>query len=108
MSAQAITLDESNFEQEVTKATGPVLVDFWATWCGPCKMIAPILDEIAQEKNGAVKIGKVDVDSNQALSARFGIRAIPTMLLFKDGEIKEQIVGLASKRDLLSKIDALA
>ncbi len=108
MSAQAITLNESNFEKEVTKATGPVLVDFWATWCGPCKMIAPILDEIAQEKNGAVKIGKVDVDSNQALSARFGIRAIPTMLLFKDGEIKEQIVGLASKRDLLSKIDALA
>lgn len=107
MSAQAIALDESNFEQEVTKATGPVLVDFWATWCGPCKMIAPILDEIAQEKNGAVKIAKVDVDSNQALSARFGIRAIPTMLLFKDGEIKEQIVGLASKRDLLAKIDAL-
>lgn len=108
MSAQAVALDESNFEQEVTKATGPVLVDFWATWCGPCKMIAPILDEIAQEKNGAVKIAKVDVDSNQALSARFGIRAIPTMLLFKDGEIKEQIVGLVSKRDLLAKIDALA
>jgi len=85
-----------------------VLINFWATWCGPCKMIAPILDEIATEKSGAVKIGKVDVDSNQALSARFQIRAIPTLLFFKNGEVKEQVVGMTNKKDLLAKIESLA
>ena len=102
-------LTEANFDQEVLHASTPVLVDFWATWCGPCKMIAPIIDEIAAEKAGAVKIAKVDVDENQAISARYGIRAIPTLLLFKNGEVKEQIVGgVVSKRDLLTKLEALA
>ena len=102
-------LTEANFDQEVLNASTPVLVDFWATWCGPCKMIAPIIDEIAAEKAGAVKIAKVDVDENQAISARYGIRAIPTLLLFKNGEVKEQIVGgVVSKRDLLTKLEALA
>ncbi|MGB8353566.1 MAG: thioredoxin [Chthoniobacteraceae bacterium] len=103
-----VTITEANFDQEVLKSSGPILLDFWAEWCGPCKMIAPILDEIATEKNGAVKIGKVDVDSNQALSARFQIRAIPTLLFFKDGEVKEQVVGMTSKKELIAKIESLA
>jgi len=108
-SPNVLTLTEANFDQEVLNATTPVLVDFWATWCGPCKMIAPIIDEIAGEKIGVVKVGKVDVDENQAISARFGIRAIPTLLLFKDGEVKEQIVGgMVSKRDLLTKLEAIS
>ena len=103
-----IQLTDANFDQEVLNATTPVLVDFWATWCGPCKMIAPIIDVIATEKAGTVKIGKVDVDENQAISARYGIRAIPTLLLFKNSEVKEQIVGgMVSKSDLLAKLDAL-
>lgn len=104
-----LNLTEANFDHEVLNASTPVLVDFWATWCGPCKMIAPVIDEIAAEKGGAVKICKVDVDENQAISARYGIRAIPTILLFKNGDVKEQIVGGAvSKSDLVSKLEALA
>ena len=108
-SPNVLNLTEANFDQEVLNATAPVLVDFWATWCGPCKMIAPIIDEIATEKAGVFKIAKVDVDENQAISARFGIRAIPTLLLFKNGEVKEQNVGgQVSKNDLISKLEALA
>jgi thioredoxin 1 len=106
-SPHVINVTESNFDSEVVKSAVPVLVDFWATWCGPCKMIAPILDEIANEKAGAVKIAKVDVDQNQALSARFNVRAIPTLLLFKNGAVAEQLVGMTGKRELLAKIDAL-
>lgn len=106
--ANTVIVTDANFEEEVAKSAVPVLVDFWATWCGPCKMIAPILEEIALEKSGAVKIAKVDVDINQSLSARFQIRAIPTLLFFKNGEVKDQVVGMTSKRDLLAKIDSLA
>ena len=102
----AVTIDEANFENEVVKSTQPVLVDFWAEWCGPCKMIAPILDEIAKEKAGSVKVAKVNVDHNQSLSARYNIRAIPTLLLFKDGTLRDQITGMTSKKDLLSRLDA--
>jgi thioredoxin 1 len=104
----AITIDESNFDNEVTRSTQPVLVDFWAEWCGPCKMIAPILDEIAREKAGTVKVGKVNVDHNQSLSFRYNIRAIPTLLFFKDGQLRDQVTGMASKKDLLNRLAALA
>jgi thioredoxin len=103
-----VTLTEANFEIEVTKSTQPVLVDFWAEWCGPCKMIAPILDEIAKEKAGAVKVAKVNVDDNQSLSVRFNIRAIPSLLLFKDGQVRDQVTGMTSKKNLLDKLAALA
>ena len=99
-------LSESTFDAEVSKSSVPVLVDFWAEWCGPCKMIAPLLDELADEYDGKVKIGKVNVDESQALAGKFGIRAIPTLLLFKDGQVKEQIVGMMSKKDLQKKIAA--
>ena len=101
------TVTDASFEQDVLSASGPVLVDFWAEWCGPCRMIAPILDEISTEKGAGIKIGKVNVDSDPALAARFQVRAIPTLLFFKDGEVREQVVGMTSKRDLVAKIEAL-
>ena len=104
----AVTINEANFDSEVTRSTQPVLVDFWAEWCGPCKMIAPLLDEIAREKAGTVKVGKVNVDHNQSLSVRYNIRAIPTLLFFKGGELRDQITGMTSKKDLLSRLEALA
>ncbi|CAA9218954.1 MAG: Thioredoxin [uncultured Chthoniobacterales bacterium] len=103
-----VTLNEGNFEEEVTRSSKPVLVDFWAEWCGPCKLIAPLLDEIAKEKGDAVKVAKVDVDQNQSLSARYNIRAIPTLLFFKDGQLRDQVTGMTSKKDLLGRIEALA
>ncbi|MEI8340705.1 MAG: thioredoxin [Verrucomicrobiota bacterium] len=107
-SANVVTITDSNFDEEVLKASTPVLVDFWAEWCGPCKMIAPILDELADEKVGKLKVAKVNVDQSQQVAGRFQIRAIPTLLFFKDGEVKDQIVGMTSKRDLLAKAEALA
>jgi thioredoxin 1 len=104
----AINLDESNFEREVTRSDKPVLVDFWAQWCGPCKLIAPLLDEIAKEKAGAIKVGKVNVDENQSLSSKYNIRAIPSLLFFKNGQLRDQVTGMTSKKDLLSRIEALA
>jgi thioredoxin 1 len=103
-----IKLDESNFDREVTQGEKPVVVDFWAEWCGPCKMIAPLLDEIAHEKAGSVKVAKVNVDENQSLSLKYNIRAIPALLFFKNGQLRDQVTGVASKKDLLTRIDALA
>ena len=103
-----VSISESNFESEVTQSDKPVLVDFWAEWCGPCKMIAPILDEIAKEKAGAVKVGKVNIDENQSLSFKFNIRAIPTMLFFKDGQVRDQVTGMTSKKDIIGRLEALA
>ncbi len=100
-----LTITEANFEQEVLKSSNPVLVDFWAVWCGPCKMVAPILDELAGDYDGSVKIGKVNVDENQQLAARYNISSIPTLLLFKDGEVAKQIVGLKSKKAYKDDID---
>ncbi|MCG3148907.1 MAG: Thioredoxin 1 [Verrucomicrobiae bacterium] len=105
-SANVVTITGRNFEQEVLKSAVPVLVDFWAEWCGPCKAIAPVLDEIADEKAGKVKIAKINVDENQDLATKFGIRAIPTLLIFKGGTVKEQLVGMVGKKDLDKKLTA--
>src|SRR5438874_5148478 len=102
-----IKLDESNFDRELTQDDKPVIVDFWAEWCGLCKMIAPLLDEVAREKAGAVKVAKVNVDENQSLSLKYNIRAIPALLFFKNGQLRDQFTGVTSKKDLLSRIDAL-
>ena len=102
-----ITLDDSNFEKEVTQSDQTVLVDFWAPWCGPCKMIAPLLDEIAAERAGSVKVAKVNVDENQSLSVKYNVRAIPALLFFKNGQLRDQVVGMTTRKDLLGRLDAL-
>jgi thioredoxin 1 len=104
----AIAVDEGSFDREVTRSDKPVIVDFWAEWCGPCKLIAPLLDEIAREKADTVKVAKVNVDENQSLSFKYNIRAIPALLFFKNGQLRDQITGVTSKKDLLNRIDALA
>jgi thioredoxin 1 len=107
-SPHIISLTQENFALEVLQSTSPVLVDFWAEWCGPCKMIAPILDELADEYDGRVKIGKVNIDEQQGVAAEYGIRAIPTLLLFHKGQVADQIIGLRSKRDLKASFDRVA
>jgi len=103
-----VALDDSNFEKEVTQSNQTVLVDFWAPWCGPCKMISPLLDEIAAEKAGSVKVAKVNVDENQSLSVKYNVRAIPALLFFKNGQLRDQVVGMTTRKDLLGRLDALA
>jgi thioredoxin 1 len=103
-----VTLTQDNFAQQVSQSSTPVLVDFWAEWCGPCKMIAPLLDELADEYQGKVKIGKVNIDEQQSLATQYGIRAIPTLLLFNKGQVAEQMVGAKSKRDLKASLDRVA
>jgi thioredoxin 1 len=103
-----VVLTQDNFSKEVLQSPQPVLVDFWAEWCGPCKMLSPILDELAQEYDGRVRIGKVNIDEHQDLAAQFGIRSIPTLLLFQQGQVADQIVGLRSKRDLKASFDRVA
>ncbi|HWX19033.1 MAG TPA: thioredoxin [Candidatus Binatia bacterium] len=103
-----VSLTQQNFAKEVLESAQPVLVDFWAEWCGPCKMLAPILDELAGEYDGRIRIGKVNIDDSQDLAVQYGIRSIPTLLLFYKGEVADQMVGLRSKRDLKASFDRVA
>jgi thioredoxin 1 len=105
---QTIEINEANFESEVLQSNQPVLVDFWAEWCGPCKMIAPVLEEIAMEQADRVKVTKVNVDNNPALAARFGIQSIPTLLYFAGGEARDKTVGVTGKRAIIAKLEKLA
>ena len=95
-----VELTDSNFDSDVLKASDPVLVDFWAAWCGPCRALAPVVDEIATNYRGRLKVGKMDVDKNNATPMRYGVRGIPTLLLFKGGQVKEQIVGYVPKEQI--------
>ena len=104
MGAHTVEITDSNFEAEVEKSDVPVLIDFWAAWCGPCRALAPTVEQIAEEYPGKVKVGKLDVDANSSLSARFQIRGIPTLLLFKDGQVKEQLVGAVPKDTIVGAI----
>ncbi|MCY3766840.1 MAG: thioredoxin [Gemmatimonadetes bacterium] len=102
-----ITITDDSFQTEVVDSSLPVLVDFWAVWCGPCRMVAPIVDELAVEYEGRVKVGKVDVDSEQKIAADYGIRSIPTLLIFKNGELADQVVGAVPKKQLVEKLEAV-
>jgi len=106
-SDKVINVTTATFQSEVLDSPVPVLVDFWAEWCGPCRMIGPVLDEIAGEKGPAVKIAKVNVDQEQDLAVRYGVRSIPLLLFFKDGEKRSEIVGVQSKSNIVAKLDAL-
>ncbi|WP_028455730.1 thioredoxin TrxA [Chitinilyticum litopenaei] len=106
MSDKILQLTDASFDTDVLQAKGPVLVDYWAEWCGPCKMIAPILDEIAGEYADRLTVGKLNIDQNQATPPKFGIRGIPTLMLFVDGEVKATKVGALSKSQLVAFLDA--
>jgi len=100
-----LTITDATFETEVLNAPEPVLVDFWATWCGPCKMIAPALEEIATEQTGRLKIAKLDVDANGETAMRFGVQSIPTLILFKGGQQVERLLGAMPKQSIMSKLE---
>jgi thioredoxin 1 len=107
MSDLVVSVTNDTFDQEVIKASTVVMVDFWATWCGPCKIVAPVVEELAKEYEGKAKFTKVNTDENADLATKYNIRGIPTLIFFKDGEVKDQIVGAVPKAQLKSKIDSL-
>ena len=102
----ALEITDGNFEELVLKSSQPVLVDFWAVWCGPCQMLAPVIDELSQDFEGKAVVGKVDVDNNQEVSVQYGIRNIPTLLIFKNGEVVDKIVGVNPKSVIAEKLSA--
>ncbi|RMD96727.1 MAG: thioredoxin [Calditrichaeota bacterium] len=105
--AKPLEFTDANFEEEVLKSDKPVLVDFWAEWCGPCKIIAPAIEELANEYEGKVKVGKVDVDSNMQAAGANNIRSIPTLLIFKDGQVADMIIGAVPKNEIKSRLDRI-
>ncbi|CAA6806026.1 MAG: Thioredoxin [uncultured Thiotrichaceae bacterium] len=105
MSKNILALSDGTFEQDVLKSDVPVLVDYWAEWCGPCKMIAPLLDDVASEYAGRVKVAKLNIDDNQGVPAKYGVRGIPTLMLFKNGEVEATKVGALSKSQLTAFLD---
>ncbi|MGV3531437.1 MAG: thioredoxin [Chthoniobacteraceae bacterium] len=107
-SQNVLTITQSNFKEEVLESSVPVLLDFWAPWCGPCRMIGPIVDEIADAKAGVAKIGKVNVDEEQELAGQFRVSSIPALLFLKNGQVVDQVVGAAPKAALLAKLEAIA
>lgn len=102
----ALEITDANFDTEVINSDKPVLIDFWAVWCGPCKLIAPVVEEVSKEYEGRFKVGKMDIDNNPNVAMKYGIRSIPTLLIFKDGKVVDQIVGAVPKNVITSKMDA--
>lgn len=102
-----ITLTDDNFETEVLNSDLPVVIDFWAVWCGPCKIIAPTIEQLAVEYEGKAKVGKLDVDNNPNMAVKYGVRSIPTVLFFKNGEVKETVIGAVNKRIFVEKLESL-
>lgn len=102
--AKPIEITDANFEQEVLKSDVPVLIDFWAIWCGPCRVIAPVVEEIAGEYDGKLKVGKLDVDNNPQVAVKYGIRSIPTLLIFNNGEVSDQMIGALPKAHIVDRV----
>lgn len=107
MAENVVEITDENFEEQVAKSDAPVLVDFWAEWCGPCRMLAPTIAELATEYDGKVTVGKLNTDENRDVAVKYGISAIPTIILFKNGEVAQKLVGMSAKKDIKAAMDAL-